>query len=205
MIDASAYPLESREPFGIPPVVASHPDFDCLGSDCAISRDVTVLRGPAKPGRGIFLGDRVMLFRDVRLVIGSLDENPLATIRFGNRVVVNVGSYLSGEGGLILEDDVLIGAHVKLLSAGHAIHDLSPIIAHNHLTYDAIQIKTGAWIGAGATILPGVTIGTGAVVGAGSVVTRDVPNFAVVAGNPARLIHYRRGFAPPRPWWRFWK
>ena len=51
-----------------------------------------------------------------------------------------------------------------------------------------VTIQDDAWIGAGAIILPGVTIRQGAVVGAGSVVTKDVPPYAIVAGNPARVI-----------------
>jgi acetyltransferase-like isoleucine patch superfamily enzyme len=53
-----------------------------------------------------------------------------------------------------------------------------------------IEIKEGAWIGFNVIILKGVTIGKGAVVGAGSVVTKDVPDFAVVGGNPAKIIKY---------------
>ena len=49
-------------------------------------------------------------------------------------------------------------------------------------------IREYAWIGAGATILPGVCVGRHTVVGAGSVVTRDVPDYAVVVGNPARVV-----------------
>src|SRR5262249_36076798 len=49
-------------------------------------------------------------------------------------------------------------------------------------------VRTGASIGSGATILPNLTIGQHAIVGAGSVVTRDVPDYAIVAGNPARLL-----------------
>ncbi len=53
-----------------------------------------------------------------------------------------------------------------------------------------VLIKEGAWIGFNACILKGVTIGKGAVIGAGSVVTKDVPDFAVVAGNPAEILKY---------------
>ena len=58
------------------------------------------------------------------------------------------------------------------------------------ITCKPVRIKRNVWIGANATILPGVTIGENAVVGAGSVVTKDVPDNAVVAGNPARLIRF---------------
>ena len=56
------------------------------------------------------------------------------------------------------------------------------------LTCKPVLVKQGAWIGAGATILPGVTVGKNAIVGAASVVTHDVPDYAVVVGNPARVI-----------------
>lgn len=56
---------------------------------------------------------------------------------------------------------------------------------------DNIQIGNDVWIGHSAIVLAGVTVGDGAVIGAGSVVTKDVPSYAIVAGNPARLIRYR--------------
>ena len=55
-----------------------------------------------------------------------------------------------------------------------------------------INIENDAWIGAGAIVLPGVTIHEGAIVGAGSIVTKDVPAYAVVAGNPARILYYHK-------------
>ena len=57
--------------------------------------------------------------------------------------------------------------------------------------FHPVNIGNDVWIGARVTILPGVKIGNGAIIGAGSVVTKDVPDFAIVGGNPARVIKYR--------------
>ena len=56
------------------------------------------------------------------------------------------------------------------------------------MTCEEIIIKKGAWIGAGASILPGVTVGKYAIVGAGAIVTKDVPDYAVVVGIPAKVV-----------------
>ena len=66
------------------------------------------------------------------------------------------------------------------------------IASTSHLKSDTlITIKDFVWLGANVTIVPGITIGEGAVVGAGSVVTKDVPDCAVVGGNPAKILKYR--------------
>jgi acetyltransferase-like isoleucine patch superfamily enzyme len=160
--------------------------------------------GPRDPRRGIYLGTGVQLFDDVRLVLGAIEQSPWTDLRIGSRTVINVGCYVSGEGGLEIGEDVLIGAHGRILSAGHAIHHADPRVARNPLTHAPVVIGSGAWLGAGNTVLQGVRIGEGAVVGAGSVVTRDIPPYAVAAGNPARVKHYRKGHEPHR-WWTFWK
>jgi acetyltransferase-like isoleucine patch superfamily enzyme len=78
----------------------------------------------------------------------------------------------------------MVAANVQLISNNHDPYDRSVLICR------PIHICEGAWVGAGATVLPGVTIGKYAIVGAASVVTKDVPDYAVVAGNPARIIRY---------------
>lgn len=181
------------------------PGIDVLGSGCQICSNVTVMRSPVSGGnRSIILGNDVMLFAHVRLLLGEDCEPKGADLRIGNRVVINVRCYISGEGGLTIDDDVMIGSNVHVLSAGHAIHGGDAVIARNPITHGAVHIGKGAWIGANCTILQGVCIGNGAVVGAGSVVTRSVPPFAVAVGNPARVAHYRDGFQPKR-WWHIFK
>jgi acetyltransferase-like isoleucine patch superfamily enzyme len=193
-------------PLGIPAETLSHPGIDRLGQGCRVAPDVSVMRwGDTPPGRiGIALGNAVGLYQGVRLVIGDPAQHPDTALVLGDRVIVNTFCYLSGEGGLEVEDEVLMGTHVHLLSAGHVIDQGSPSILQNPISYGRIRVGRGAWIGAAAVVLPGVTLGEGSVVGAGAVVTRDVPPFGVVVGNPARLLRYREGFAPRSGWFARW-
>lgn len=118
-------------------------------------------------------------------------------IEIGGNVVIRPGTMLFADptdcgGGLIIEDDVLIGAGVHIYTNNHAFSDISRPISHQgypepKLT-DSVILKRGSWIGAGAIILPGVEIGENAVVGAGTIVTKSVAPRVVCAGNPGRII-----------------
>lgn len=187
---------------GVPPIIEHFPGIDKIGQDCRIADTVTVLR-TTNSQKAILLGDRVSLYEQTRLVLGDPQQHSDTGLKFGNDIIVNTFCYLSGEGGLIIDDEVLIGSHVKILSAGHEIDHANASIWQNPLTYRRIHIGRGAWIASGVTILQGITIGEGAVIGAASVVTRDVPAFAIFAGNPARFIRYRKGFEPRRSWFFF--
>jgi acetyltransferase-like isoleucine patch superfamily enzyme len=87
-------------------------------------------------------------------------------------------------GGIVIEDDVLIGPKVNLITENHPLDPTE----RRALISKPILIKRNAWIGAAATILPGVTVGENAVVAAGAVVSKDVPANTVVGGIPARHI-----------------
>lgn len=100
----------------------------------------------------------------------------------GDRVTVKSGVQLWD--GLRIEDDVFIGPNVTFTN------DLFPRSKQYPPGFAKTIVKTGASIGGGATVLPGITIGQGAMVGAGAVVTKSVPDFAVVVGNPARIVRY---------------
>ncbi len=193
------------ELLGVPDSTTSFAGIDCLGAGCRIDATVTVMRFNQREG-AVQLSNEVSLYAHTRLVLGDVLADPDVGIRIGARTIVNVGCYLSGEGGLEIGADVLIGPHVKLLSAGHAIDDGDAVIARNRITRARIVVGDGAWIGAGAIVLEGVRIGRGAVVAAGALVRQDVPDGVVAAGMPARLLRVRRSgqFAALRPvaWWR---
>ena len=104
------------------------------------------------------------------------------TMKIGKNVFINSNLLAMARGGITIEDGAQIAANVQLISNNHDPYDLAV------LTCKPALIREGAWIGAGATSLPGVCVGRHAVVGAGSVVTKDVPDYAVAVGNPARVV-----------------
>ena len=106
----------------------------------------------------------------------------LDRIKMGKNVMINSNLLAMARGGITIEDDVQIAANVQLLTNNHDSYERMV------LPCKPILIKKGAWIGAGATILPGICIGEHAIVGAASVVTKDVPDCAVVVGNPAKVV-----------------
>ena len=105
-------------------------------------------------------------------------------VTIGSGVTVMNGALMMAAGGITIEDKVLIAANVKLITNNHDPYE------RDILTCRPILIKEGAWVGAGATILPGVTVGKYAIVGSDSVVTKDIPDYAVAVGTPAKVIKY---------------
>lgn len=104
--------------------------------------------------------------------------------RIGKGVFINFGCSFMDRSGVTIEDNVLIGPQVKLITENHPEEPAQRM----NLYGKEIIIRRGAWLGAGVTVLPGVTVGENAIVGAGSVVTHDVPDNAIVAGVPARFV-----------------
>jgi len=105
-------------------------------------------------------------------------------IEIGKNVFINSDCTFLALGRIVIEDDVLIGPKVSLITEGHP---LNPADRKSLFTRQVV-LKRNAWIGAGATILPGVTVGENSVVAACSLVSRDVLPNTVVAGTPAKVI-----------------
>ena len=105
-------------------------------------------------------------------------------ITIGKNVFINHACSFLDMGGITIEDDVLIGPRVNLVTENHPLDSVD----RRALFTKPIVIKRNAWIGAGATVLPGVTVGENAVVAAGAVVSKDVAPNTVVGGVPAKFI-----------------
>ncbi len=95
-------------------------------------------------------------------------------------------------GVIHIGEDVLMGRDFVGITRNHGFMDKeTPIKKQGYTEDDPIYIGDDVWIGHRVTVLPGVHIGKGTVIGAGSVVTKDTPEYSIVAGNPARVIKYR--------------
>ena len=122
--------------------------------------------------KGARIGERCVIGQNVNIDGGAL---------IGNNVKIqnNVSLYT----GAIIEDDVFLGPSCVLTNVTNPRSQVN-----RHSLYETTQLKRGCTIGANATVVCGVTIGRYAFVGAGSVVTKSVPDFALVIGNPARQV-----------------
>lgn len=157
---------------------------------------------PLHPRICVEVGEESQLFG--HLIV----QTPRATIRIGRRTQIGGGVFIAAC-GIEVGDDVLMGWDVTLLdNDSHSLHwdQRANDVAQCAIDYRKtpqdfarnkdwsvvpmapIRIEDRVWIGFGATILKGVTIGEGAVVAAKSVVTRDVPPYVLVAGNPSQII-----------------
>ena len=105
-------------------------------------------------------------------------------IAIGKNVFINHACSFLDMGGITIEDEVLIGPKVNLITENHPIDPSD----RRALITKPILIKKRAWIGAGVTILPGVIVGENSIIAAGAVVSKDVPDNVIVGGIPAKII-----------------
>lgn len=105
-------------------------------------------------------------------------------IRFGKEIFINSNVMFTDLGGITIEDNVLIGPKASILTVNHPINPTQ----RRGLILKPVHLKKNCWIGANTTILPGVTVGENAIVAAGAVVSKDVPDNAIVAGVPAKVV-----------------
>lgn len=100
-------------------------------------------------------------------------------------------TFIEAEGGVTIGEYFHTGRGLTIFSSNH-VYDSNDYIPYAEESVNKpVVIKDFVWFGANVTVCPGVTVGEGVIVGAGAVLTKDVPDFAVVGGNPAKVIKYR--------------
>ena len=144
------------------------------------------------------IGGRYVLYRllfkrigrSVTILEGVHLINP-REIEIGDHSGLGYQCFLEATGPIKIGAWVRIGPHVSFFTTNHRFGGRDTPIKHQGYDVGSIEIGDDAWLGANVTILSNVTIGRGAVIGAGSVVTRDIPEYAIAVGNPARVVRYR--------------
>lgn len=166
-------------------VVLRHPGKIRLGDNVVVD-DYCLLDGRGGDP-GITLEDGVIINRNCML------QAKTGTIRMGARTTLGSNSVVVSMAGVELGDAVLCAGGVYISAGAYRVDDTErPIMDQEAYSKDPIRIGDHAWIGTGAIILDGVTIGRGAVIGAGAVVTRDIPDYAIAVGSPAKVIKTRK-------------
>ncbi len=112
-------------------------------------------------------------------------------ISVGDRVAINVGTYIDGGGEIEIGNHVMIGPNCAIASREHSFDVLDTPMCFQPVKYGKIIIEDDVWIGANVSIKAGVSIGKGSIVAAGAVVTKDIPAYSIVGGVPAKIISNR--------------
>ena len=158
--------------------------FACWGKSSRIARGAKILgAGLIQVGGGVTIGEMAWL----NAKNDRFDGKPTLSIGDGTYIgrLVQINAWRS----VVIGNNVLIADRVFISDADHNFSDLAiPIRLQGDSFLGAVTLRDGCWIGIGVVILPGVTIGRNSVVAAIAVVTKDVPDYTVVAGVPAKII-----------------
>jgi len=139
----------------------------------------------------ISIGDNTTIRKNARieLVTKYNDKSYTPNLIIGDNVTIEFNFHITCSGNITIENDVLIAGYVTIIDNNHGYEDITKSVQKNDLT-NPIDIVIGkdSFIGMGARILPGVIVGQHCVIGTNSVVTKSVPDYCVLVGNPARII-----------------
>jgi acetyltransferase-like isoleucine patch superfamily enzyme len=174
-------------------------DFGFIDRSVIIDHDELIL------GKNIFIDQRAILFK--RGGTGSIElKNKVAIYRevfiesgWGGTVLIDekasihprcqINAFISS---IHIGKNVMLAPFCALYAYDHGLKKGEPILTQPLTSKGPIRIGDNAWLGVSAIVTSGVTIGDGAVVGAGSVVTKDIPPNAIAAGNPAKVVGFRK-------------
>ena len=177
-----------------------------VGRGFSVGRGVTIRGAKSiQAGTGVFVDDYAVLDvrgQDSEIVLGdkvllgraSIVAAKGAKITLGDGCNIGTNCRIASQSKVEFGNSVLVAAYAYIGPGNHRIDDLEkPIIEQEMDLRSGVSVGDNVWIGARATVLDGVSIGRDAVIGAHSLVREDVPERAIVAGSPAKIIRYRDG------------
>ncbi len=159
-------------------------DLAAAGENVVIERGVRVFHPET-----VHLGDNVYVGHDTILKGYYAGDG----MHIGTDTWIGQQCFFHSAGGLRIGRGVGIGPGVRIITSTHSDPGPEHAIMEGPIVFRPVAIGDGTDLGVGCTILPGVTIGRGVQVGAGAVVAMDLPDLAVAAGVPARILRYRDG------------
>lgn len=155
-----------------------HPSNISIGNHVAID-DYGMLDAPKE----LIVEDHVVISRNCVL------QAKTGPVRIGRRTDIGCNAVITSQTGIYLGDAVLLAANCYIGGGRYRSETPGvPFMDQGLYSRGPVTIGDGSWLGAGAMVLDGVTVGKGCIVGSGSVVTKDIPDFSVVAGVPAKII-----------------
>ena len=169
---------------------ADLPAFAAFGPYSELGAPTLSIENPA----GIHVGAFVKV--GAFAVIEALVPERGVTVRIGDGAYIGNFSRITAVGEVVIGEEAMLADRVYVSDTGHVYEDVTQPIKRQGLRDGRrVQIGRGAWIGIGAAIVGNVCIGENAVVAANTVVRSDVPDFTVVAGNPAQVVRRHDGDA----------
>ncbi len=168
-------------------VVLRHPHKIAIGDNVIID-DNCVLDAKGEDNEGIHIGDNVILSRNTALVSKN------GSIYLGDNTNLGANCLIQSESSVRIGSNILFASYCYIVGGGnHAFSRTDiPIIQQPPISKGGIVIEDNCWLGARVTVLDGVTIGRDTVVGAGAMVLKDLPEFTIAVGVPAKVIKNRK-------------
>lgn len=142
-----------------------------------------------KNKKNVYIGNNVTILNGARIQIFSKCDKDNCNIKIGDGCYLGYNLSILAGADIDIKKGVLMASNVLISSENHSINPESDLYYMDQpLNCGKIIIEEGCWIGQNAIILPNVKIGKKCVIGAGSIVTKDIPDYSVAVGSPARII-----------------
>lgn len=168
-------------------IVLRHPQRITLGNRVALD-DYGLLDASGAEEVGIVIGDDAIISRNCAIL------GKTGPVVIGNKVDIGCNSFLGSTTGIFIGNSVLIAGNCYIGGGRYIADSIEiPMMEQGVYSKGPVVIGDDVWLGAGVTVLDGVQIGKGCIVGAGAVVTKDLPDYAIAVGVPAKVTKFREG------------